>query len=375
MFTDLTVFLNYEHLRIIWWVLLGVLMAGFAIMDGFDLGVLNLLPWVTKDDEERRLLLHSVEPVWEGNQVWFILGGGAVFAAWPLLYAVSFSAFYFAMLCVLLALIIRPVGFKFRSKLKNPAWRRCWDGALFLSGVIPSVVFGVAIGNVIEGVPYHFDSDLRIYSDVHFWSLFTPFSCLLGALSFCMLTLHGAVYLNLKLPEPILSRTTVVARVLPFLVLTLYGVASFYVAQMNGLSYLPVSGDIPSNPIHKIVEITQGHWHLSHPRLLWTSLCMVIFGAAGVFLLARRFQILAFISSAILIFGMVTTVGNGMYPFLLRSSTRTGDSLTIWDASSSQLTLLIMLVAVLIFFPIVLAYTAWVYRLLRGRISLGSIKY
>src|ERR1700761_9846663 len=150
---------TYEILRLIWWALLGVLLIGFAVMDGFDLGSAFLLPVVARTDTERRIVINTVGPVWEGNQVWFILGGGAIFAAWPPLYAVAFSGFYFAMLLLLLALILRPVGFKFRSKLENPRWRSFWDGALFISGLVPALVFGVAFGNVLQGVPFRFDTD------------------------------------------------------------------------------------------------------------------------------------------------------------------------------------------------------------------------
>src|SRR5271156_3831732 len=144
---------EYADLRVIWWALLGVLLIGFAVMDGFDLGAATLLPYAARTDTERRIVINTVGPVWEGNQVWFILGGGAIFAAWPLLYAAAFSGFYLAMFLVLVALILRPVGFKFRSKVANPTWRSFWDWALFVGGFVPALVFGVAFGNLFVGVP------------------------------------------------------------------------------------------------------------------------------------------------------------------------------------------------------------------------------
>src|SRR6202795_2801767 len=150
---------DYTTLRLIWWVLLGVLLIGFAVTDGFDMGVGALLPFVARTDTERRVAINTVGPVWEGNQVWFILGGGAIFAAWPHVYAVSFSGFYLAMFVVLAALILRPVGFKYRSKKEDPAWRARWDWALFVGGFVPALVFGVAVGNVLLGVPFRLDSD------------------------------------------------------------------------------------------------------------------------------------------------------------------------------------------------------------------------
>jgi len=154
--------LEYDTLRLVWWLLLGVLLAGFAVMDGFDLGVAALLRLLAHDDEERRALLETVEPVWEGNQVWFVLGGGAVFAAWPLLYAAAFSGFYFALLLVLLAFILRPVGFGFRSKLPGARWRGTWDWILSVSGAAPALLFGVAFGNLFLGAPFGYDTMLRL---------------------------------------------------------------------------------------------------------------------------------------------------------------------------------------------------------------------
>lgn len=184
--------LDYETLRVIWWLLLGILLIGFAVMDGFDLGVAMWLPWLAKTDIERRILINSIGATWEGNQVWFILGGGAIFAAWPALYALSFSGFYFAMLLVLLALILRPVGFKYRSKLADPRWRSFWDYALFVGGFVPALIFGVAIGNVLQGVPFHFDEYLRPFYTGSFLDLLNPFALLCGLLSVLMLAMHGA---------------------------------------------------------------------------------------------------------------------------------------------------------------------------------------
>ena len=153
--------LDYEFLRIVWWGLLGVLLIGFTLTDGFDLGVATLLPFVARTDAERRMTINTVGPTWEGNQVWFILGGGTIFAAWPFVYAVAFSGFYLAMFLVLAALILRPVGFKYRSKRASAGWRASWDWALFVGGFVPALVFGVAVGNVMLGAPFRLDDDLR----------------------------------------------------------------------------------------------------------------------------------------------------------------------------------------------------------------------
>ncbi len=154
--------LDYQSLRVIWWLFLGVLLIGFAVMDGFDLGTAMLLPFVARTDSERRVTINAIGPFWDGNQVWLILGGGAIFAAWPMVYAASFSGFYIAMFLVLASLILRPVGFEFRNKIADTRWRTFWDYALFAGGLVPSVVFGVAFGNLLQGVPFRIDSDLRI---------------------------------------------------------------------------------------------------------------------------------------------------------------------------------------------------------------------
>jgi cytochrome d ubiquinol oxidase subunit II len=186
--------LDYETLRLIWWSLLGVLLAGFAITDGFDLGVGMLFRFLSKTDDERRAFLETIEPVWEGNQVWLVLGGGAIFAAWPPLYATSFSGFYIAMFLVLAALILRPVGFVFRNKLTDQRWRNVWDWALFIAGFVPSLVFGVAFGNFLQGVPFRFDDSMRVFYEGTFFDLLNPFGILCGLVSVSMIAMHGGTY-------------------------------------------------------------------------------------------------------------------------------------------------------------------------------------
>ncbi|HEY0299925.1 MAG TPA: cytochrome d ubiquinol oxidase subunit II, partial [Rhizomicrobium sp.] len=198
--------MSYEELRLIWWALLGILLIGFAVMDGFDLGSAALLPWVARNDTERRQVINSIGPVWEGNQVWFILGGGAIFAAWPALYAASFSGFYLAMFAVLAALIFRPLSIVYRSKLESPRWRGAWDWTLFATGVVPSLIFGVAFGNLFLGVPFTFDSDLRFHADFSLFSLLTPFALVVGLVSLSMIVLHGATWLSLKTDGPVAAR-------------------------------------------------------------------------------------------------------------------------------------------------------------------------
>ena len=190
--------IEYDVLRVIWWALLGILLVGFAVTSGFDLGVSILLPFVATHDVERRVVINSVGPVWEGNQVWLVLGAGAIFAAWPPLYAVSFSGFYLAMLAAMFALVLRPVGFKYRSKRDASAWRNGWDWALFVGGFVPTLIFGVAIGNVLMGAPFRLDETLRMTYTGSFLALLHPFALLCGLVSVAMVVMHGANWLLLK---------------------------------------------------------------------------------------------------------------------------------------------------------------------------------
>jgi cytochrome d ubiquinol oxidase subunit II len=198
--------MDYESLKLIWWLLVGVLLIGFAIMDGHDMGVGTLLPFVGKNDVERRVIINTVAPHWDGNQVWFITAGGAIFAAWPLVYATAFSGFYWAMMAALWALFFRPVGFDYRSKVQNATWRGTWDWGLFIGGTVPPIIFGVAFGNLLLGVPFQFDDTLRSTYTGTFWQLLNPFALLAGIVSLSMITFQGAHYLMLRTEGDIYRR-------------------------------------------------------------------------------------------------------------------------------------------------------------------------
>ena len=369
----------YETLRLVWWLLLGILLIGFAVMDGFDLGVAALLPWVARGDSERRVVLNVIGPVWEGNQVWLILGGGAIFAAFPALYAVSFSGFYLAMCLILLALILRPVGFKFRSKVADPRWRALWDWALFVGGAVPALVFGVAMGNVLLGVPFHFDADLRPVYSGGFFGLLSPFAVLCGLVSVAMLVTHGASMLALKTDGAIASRARRYGSVAAVVTALLFALAGAWV--VLGLPGYAVVGALdpagPSNPLNKQVAIEAGAWLANYKAMPWTALFPLL-GIGGALLASALLYGgragWAFVASALSIAGIILTEGLTVFPFLLPSSIDPQSSLTLWDASSSHMTLFIMLLAVLVFLPIVLAYTAWVFRVLRGKVGDAGLK-
>jgi len=370
---------DYETLRLIWWLILGALLIGFAVMDGFDLGVGATFRFLGRTDEERRALLESIEPVWDGNQVWFILGGGAVFAAWPLLYAASFSGLYLAMFVLLVALILRPVGFFFRNRIPDPRWRNFWDWALLVGGAVPALLFGVAFGNLFLGLPFHFDELQRPVFTGGFFGLLRPFALLVGVVSLAMLVMHGSVYAALKVGEPMSRRAAAAGRWAAVVFALCFVLAGLWVA--NGIDGQRIASGVdrlgPSNPLTKQVAAFSGAW-LSNYRVhgvLWLAPALALAAAAMTWSLLRAGRAgLAFIASGCALAGTILTAGIALFPFLMPSSTHPNQGLTVWDASSSARTLTIMLLAVLVFLPIVLAYTAWVFRVLRGRITLESVR-
>ncbi len=370
---------DYEILRVVWWMLLGVLLIGFAVMDGFDLGTGMLLPFVARGDGERRVVINTVGPVWEGNQVWLILGGGAIFAAWPLIYAVAFSGFYIAMFLVLCALILRPVGFKYRSKLESPKWRETWDWLLFVGGLVPSLIFGVAVGNALLGVPFRFDDTLRMTYAGGFFGLLNPFGILCGLVSIAMLAMHGSAFLCVKTEGEIAARTRRIGGWAALAAAFLFGLAGLWIAW--GIEGYRIAGaiahDAASNPLGKTVARETGAW-LDNYRLYPVSVLAPILGGVGA-LLAAVFLWMgaartALLASALSLAGIIATVGVSMFPFILPSSLDPASSLTVWDASSSRATLMIMLVATILLLPIVLAYTAYVYRVLRGKVTMRGVE-
>jgi cytochrome d ubiquinol oxidase subunit II len=370
--------LEYATLRVIWWLLLGALLIGFAVTDGFDLGVAVLFRWLGRDDDERRALLETIEPFWDGNQVWLLLGGGAVFAAWPLLYAASFSGLYLAMLLLLLALILRPVGFFFRNKIAEPRWRNAWDWALFVSGSVPALLFGVAFGNLFLGVPFHIDDLGRPVYTGAFISLLHPFALLAGVASLSMIAMHGASYAALKVGEPMAARARRAASIAGVVLLVAFTVAGVWLMSLKGLR---ISGAIdaagPSNPLRKTVEAAAGAWlggFAARPAF-WLAPLVTYAGVLATLALLRVARPgLAFVASSLATAGVILTAGLALFPFLLPSSSIPGASLTVWDASSSQRTLFIMLIATLLLLPIVLIYTSWVFHVMRGTVTLEHVR-
>ena len=370
---------EYETLKLIWWLFVGVLLIGFAVMDGFDMGVGTLLPFLGKNDEERRVIINSVGATWEGNQVWFITAGGAIFAAWPLLYAAAFSSFYIALMLTLFALFFRPVGFDYRSKLQHARWRNAWDWGLFTGGSVPALIFGVAFGNLLLGVPFHYDADLRVTYNGSFWALLNPFALLAGVVSLSMLTMHGAVYLQHRTEGEICARAKAAAKVSAIVMIITFVLAGIWIA--TGIEgYKIVSMPSPNaafTPLAKVVEKSTGAWLNNYTLYPWTIVAPILaIGAAVIALLlsAANRTATAFVFSALAVTGVILTAGLAMFPFIMPSSTSPNSSLTAWDAVSSHRTLSIMFWATVFFLPLITVYTSWVYRVLRGKITVQTIR-
>ncbi len=372
--------LDYETLRLAWWLLLGLVLIGFAVMDGFDMGVAMLLPVVARDDTDRRIVINSIGPVWDGNQVWLILGGGAAFAAWPPLYATAFSAFYIPLLLVLAALILRPVGFDFRNKVEHRLWRTVWDWALFIGGLVPTLVFGIAMGNLLVGVPFQLTPELRvIYGEGFLFHLLSPFPLLCGLVAVAMLVMHGGTFLVLKTEGDIEMRARRAVWWGALALVVLFAVAGWVVAtRLDGhLIVSSLDGNGPSNPLLKDVTLDRGAWLANFIAAPWMALApaLGLLGPALVVALVRlNYPGWAFVASAGAVLGVVSTAGLALFPFILPSSSHPSHGLTVWDSSSSPLTLFVMLVATVVVLPIVASYTVFVYRVLRGKVTAEHIE-
>jgi len=372
-------FFDYEMLKLIWWLFIGVLLIGFAVMDGFDMGVAAWLPFLGKSDDERRVIINTIGPTWEGNQTWLITAGGAIFAAWPLVYAAAFSGLYVALLLVLFALFFRPVGFDYRSKLANPRWRNGWDWALFAGGAIPALVFGVAFGNLLIGLPFYYDDTLRSFYTGSFWALLNPFALLCGVVSLSMLMMHGAIYLQLRTDSTVQKRAQTAALMMGVVCAASFALAGIWI--VYGIDGYVITStqdaNIALNPLAKTVAKSAGAWLSNYHTYPWMILAPIA-GFAGIALALMSAQLkherTAFIFSSMAIAGIILTAGFSMFPFIMPSSTNPISSLTIWDAVSSKKTLGIMLIVTLIFLPLIMIYTSWVYRVLRGKVTVQSIK-
>ncbi|MGA7587334.1 MAG: cytochrome d ubiquinol oxidase subunit II [Rouxiella badensis] len=370
---------DYEVLRFIWWVLIGVLFIGFAVTDGFDMGVGILVRIIGKTDTDRRVMINAIAPHWDGNQVWLITAGGALFAAWPMVYAAAFSGFYAAMILVLCALFFRPLGFDYRSKVDDRRWRNLWDWGIFIGSFVPTVVFGVAFGNLLQGVPFHIDEYLRLFYTGNLLQLLNPFGLLAGIVSLTMLVTQGATYLQMRTVGELHLRTRTAAQISALVMMIAFLIAGVWL--VKGIDGYVVTSAIntaaESNPLRKTVAHQAGAWLLNFNRMpaLWAIPALGVILPLLTLLLSRLNKgAWAFLTSSLTIACVILTTGITMFPFVMPSSIEPSASLTMWDATSSLLTLKVMTVVACIFVPIVLIYTSWAYYKMFGRLDKNFIE-
>ncbi len=371
----------YVALKLIWALLLGVLLTGLAVMVGMDMGVGTLLRFVGRTDDERRAMLNAIGPHWDGNQVWFVLGGGAVFAAFPTLYATSFSVFYVVMILLLFSMIVRPLAFEYRSKVPAHRWRETWDWAFLVSGAIPMFIFGAAFGNVLEGVAFHFAWDGQYYQDGSFiWYVLNPFAILCGAMSVALSLHQGGAMVMMRNEEPIAGRARAVAVLAGWAAAVLFAIGGVWVARMRGFAFSgAVDPAMAATPLHgPAVVRAAGAWLVNFEAypLAWAVPAVGFVGMlAGPLALLARQAVFGWWLAAIAWFGTIFTVGIAMFPFLMPSTTAPSQSLTVWNSTGSAYNLSWMLVFALIFTPAVIAYTGWAFRVMRGKVSTDAMTH
>ncbi|WP_192888816.1 cytochrome d ubiquinol oxidase subunit II [Vibrio bathopelagicus] len=364
---------EYDTLRLIWWVLIGVLLIGFMITDGFDMGVGALLPFIGKTNSERRVMINSIAPHWDGNQVWLITAGGALFAAWPLVYATSFSSLYVAMYLVLISLWLRPLALEYRAKIDNDQWRKVCDLAISFSGFFPSILFGVAFGNLMQGLPFSLNSLLMVEYHGSFDDLINPFALLCGFVGLLMALLQGSAWLMMKTTDALYNKARLVAQVSAILVASLMVIGGLAISQIDG--YLIVSelnNSAVSNPLNKQAIAETGAWFTNFDTYLWmwfAPIGSVLIPLLALISVRLKWDAFVFISSSLTNACIVLTAGFAMFPFIIPSSVNPSHSLTLWDSTSSELTLNIMTGVAFVMVPIILCYTAFSYRTMFGRLD------
>ncbi|OYV52755.1 MAG: cytochrome d ubiquinol oxidase subunit II [Rhodospirillales bacterium 20-60-12] len=369
----------YIALKVIWAVLLGVLLCGLAVMVGMDMGVGTLLRFVGKNDGERRTALAIIGPHWDGNQVWFILAGGAIFAAFPTLYATSFSTFYVVMILLLFSMILRPVAFEYRSKVAIDTWRDMWDWAFLVSGALPMIIYGAAFGNVLQGVGFHFSWDGQYFQDESFiWYLANPFAVMCGMLALALAVYQGGAMLMIRGVDPIASRARLFAIGGGLTGAALFAAGGVWIQFIKGFAFTgAVDPAMAATPLGgPAVVMRSGAWmdnYHTYP-ILWVLPALGILGMlGGTLALTMRRPVIGWWLGAIAWIGVIFTAGSSMFPFLMPSTSNPAQSLTVWNASGSAYNLGWMLAFAVVFVPIILAYTSWAFRVMRGKVYTADV--
>ena len=366
--------LDYASCKLVWWCLMGLLSLAFLLTDGRHLGAEMALPWLGRTDAERRLILNAIGPTHSGGMTWFVAVGGSLFAVWPTVYAVALSGFYLAVMLCLFAMLLRPAALHYRSKRAGPRWRRNWDWCVCAGGALPALILGVLAGNLPRGLPFRFDDAMRLDYQGGVAGLFHPFALLAGALGIALLLTLGAASLQYKTGGAVAGRARRACMAGAALTIVLFaGAGACLAAGIDGyrVTAMPDAGGA-FLPMAKTVVRAPGAWLDNYRRwpLAWTFPAMAVGGAALAMLSsARRLALPAVLCSGLAGAGIVLSAGAAMFPFILPSSLSPDSSLTAWDAAASHGSLMLMFWVAVILLPIVFAYTAWVHRILRGKVT------
>lgn len=368
---------EYSTLQVIWWLLVGVFLIGFALTNGMDMAVSTLLFKVSKNSKERSAIISTIVPHWDGNQVWLITAGGAIFAAWPEVYAASFSGLYWAMLLVLFSIWLRPLAFDYRNHSDSESWLKKWDIALLVGSFVPMLIFGVAFGNLLQGLPFWADENVRWHYDGYFLSallpLLNPFAILCGLVSVTMLLTQGSLWIQLRTVDEIANRARSISFVCGLITVVLFLIAGAWAYTFDGWELTSLA---PEGSYHQItgktVTIIENGLFANYVKL---PICIIVPVLAVLFMLLAAINAKkgkagkGILYSSLGIAFTICTAAVALFPFVMPSSKDPASSLTIWDATSSHLTLNMMLYAVIIFVPIALAYTIWAYAKMWGKAS------
>ncbi|SBT81921.1 Cytochrome bd-I ubiquinol oxidase subunit 2 [secondary endosymbiont of Trabutina mannipara] len=359
---------NYEFLRFIWWVLIGLFIIIFTITEGFDMGVGILMRFSCYSDIERKIMINTIAPHWDGNQVWLITTIGALFAVWPIVYAIIFSGFYIAIILLLVSLFFRPISFEFLSKIDNLRWRNLCYWGIFIGSFISPIVMGIIFGNLLQGIPFYIDMYMRLYYTGNFFQLLNPFSLLLSTIIIAMFLTQGSTYIqmrtssnsNLQVKMRNITKLTALITIIMFFLAII-----LFIKSIDGFTITSIiDQSAQSNPLHKEVKYHAGAWMVNY----WNYPILLIFPLLGLLLpfftiiySYIKISVFAFISSSFTIACIISTIGITIFPFIIPSITMPNVSLTMWDATSSLNTLKLMFIIVIILLPIVLSYTIWCY--------------
>jgi cytochrome d ubiquinol oxidase subunit II len=370
--------LDYATLKLCWFCLIAVLFVGFAITGGSDLGVCALLPMMGKTDNERRVVLNSIGPTWEGNQVWFITAVGAIFAAWPLVYAALFSSLYGLIFILLIPLILRPPGLDYRSKLKHTAWRKMWDFSLFFSGSLPILFFGIIIANLFLGISFYYDSDLLPHNRTLFLNLFNSYTLFLSLNTACLLLLQGTLFLQNKTTEILYHRAKKIAKIFSVIFLITFPIIWYWTVYIiPGFAIISIPASHTSiTPLAKTCTQAIGLWQTHYQTTTlgyFIPLTVMLTVSLAWICSALNCAKLALFFNSTAIAATLATWGFTLFPFIVPSAILPNHSLTLWDAAASPRTLMWMLVVAIVFLPIILGYTLWAFRVMRGVITTNTM--